>query len=348
MSWLSKIFRKQRRAGDKTQGTDGFRIATQKEIWGDLAPLVNEASRAPHSADALLAFADNVTDAIARNATTPWSVPVGAISHRWLGHCGALTNDAAVKAYAEPFREAYRRRPEPYTAVMLAQACFNIADAVHDADWPKSGPALAREWNVRGCEALMAQSDVVALDENRPFDHQHYPWYVQYYTSTTRMTCALGDVTATFQQVYPLDPNNLDLLRLHGTQLLSAQKGRDVAALDTFARWAVEQTKGTYARGAYAYIYGSLANIDGIAFDSTLINIDLLEAGYLDLIDRFPSTRLANEHARALSWADERERLRAAFERGLRTIDYRAWGAGDELQGMEYARHALSMARRQT
>lgn|GEM_PF-1613506 len=349
MSFLSFLFPQTDPRKNRIKAPDGFRIATQKELWGSCAPLVAAAASAPKSADTLLAYADQVKEAIARGATVPWGTRVAAVSHYWLGDCGELIGTSAARAYVAPFEEAYRRRPEPYTAVMLAEACFNVADSVRGENWSDAtGEAsmdLAHSWNVRGCEALMAQSDAVRVEEGKDCDPQHYPWYAQYYISATRLTRTLDDLNAAFQQVFVLDKTNLQLLREHGQELLPRWRGEDASTLDEFARWAVDQTKDIYARGAYAYIYGNLANIGEMDVGDTLINVDLLNAGYLDLIDRFPCVRLQNEHANAMSWADAEHQVLAAFNKGLRVIDYRAWGGDDEREGLQYALNAYTFAR---
>ena len=152
------------------------------------------------------------------------------------------------------------------------------------------------------------------------------------------------DVVEGFNQVIQLDPTNLQLLREHGQDMLPRWYGKDEHSLERFALWAMEATQQTYGRGAYAYIYGLIA-ILGVDVDETVVNVELLDAGYSDLRQRFPCLNLENEHANAMSWADAESRVLSLFNEGLRIIDYRAWGGDDEAEGMEYALNAYTYAR---
>lgn len=348
VSLFGNLFGRKDRSNDKIREAEGFRIATRQEIWGEVAGLREQADKA-RTPEAILAYADAAKAAIARNATLPWGTKVAAASHYWINDCGELSGTAAANAYVAPFEEAYRQRPEPYTAVLLAEACFNVSDSVRGGDWidntDEAALDLAHEWNVRGYEALSAQADAVKVGQGGTADPQHYPWYAQYYISATRLTRSLEDLVAAFNQVFALDPTNLQLLREHGQELLPRWRGEDESTLEEFARWAMEATKQTYGRGAYAYIYGNLANIGELDSEDTAVNVELLDAGYRDLLERHPCIRLQNEQANVLSWADAESRVLAVFNNGLRAIDYSAWGGDDEAEGMEYALNAYSFAR---
>lgn len=350
VSLFGNLFGRKDRSNDKVREAEGFRIASFQETWGELAPLVEQGTDAPKSADALLAYMDNVEAAITRGARLPWGTPVAASSHYWVDDGSALlTNRAGAEAYVAPFIEAYSRRPAPYTAVMLAEACFNVSDAVRGEDWvdtvSEDDLDLAFDWNRRGYEALIAEAETVKIGENGQINPLYYPWYAQHYIAATRLTDSLEDLTNAFNQVFALDPTNLQLLREHGEQLLPRWRGEDESTLEEFARWAMDATKDTYGRGAYAYIYGTLANIGELDADDTAVDIEMLDAGYRDLQARFPSNRLRNEHANAHSWADAESHVLAVFNDGLRAIDPLAWGGDDEDEGMEYALNAYTYAR---
>ncbi|WP_292038774.1 MULTISPECIES: hypothetical protein [unclassified Brevundimonas] len=347
VSLFGNLFRRKDHSHGKLREAEGFRIATPEEVWGNIAPLRKQASQAT-TPDAILAYADSVRAAIAGEDTTPWGVKVAAASHYWIADCENLKGPAEAEAHVAPFEAAYRLRPEPYTAVLLAQACYDVADEFRGTDWTvntdDASLDLSQQWNMRGYKALSAQDEAVKIDETGRFDPLNYPWYAQYYNSVSRLTCTHDDVVEGFNQVIQLDPTNLQLLREHGQDMLPRWYGKDEHSLERFALWAMEATQQTYGRGAYAYIYGLIA-ILGVDVDETVVNVELLDAGYSDLRQRFPCLNLENEHANALSWADAESRVLSLFNEGLRVIDYRAWGGDDEAEGMEYALNAYTYAR---
>ena len=346
MSLFDSLFRRNR-SHDKLRKAEGFRIATPEEIWGPIAPLREQAARAT-TAHGVLAYADSVREAIARNDTLPWGVKVAAASHYWIRDCEGLTSEADAQAYIAPFEEAYRLRPEPYTAVLLSEACYNVADDIRGTDWTVNTDAaaldLSQQWNGRGYEALAAQNNAVIIPDSSHVDPQNFPWYAQYYNSVSRLSCSPDDVVTGFNQVFSLDPTNLQILREHGQDMLPRWYGEDEHSLENFARWAMETTRPTYGRGAYAYIYGLIA-ILGVDVSETAVDIDLLDNGYRDLRERFPCLNLENEHANAMSWADAETRVLEIFNDGLRVIGRNAWGGDTDEESMEYALNAYSFAR---
>ena len=322
--------------------TEGFRIATPEETYGDFTALYT-ASNTAATDGSLLQWADAAAAAIAADARLPYGIPFAAVAHKWPSTGPELGSEAAAQAYVAPFVTAYQQRPTAFTAAMLSEAFFDVADDFRGDDWSDGvsaeGASGYQRWNQAAGEVLK---------QHQEEGQNNISWLAQQYSLISRVDPGPDVLQEAFEQLWAADRTNLYALRFRGIDLLPRWYGTDKNDVERFARWAVQETSSLWGAGAYGFIYGALANIDELDVEDTVCDVPLLDRGYSDLREAYPCTRLANEHANAVSWADAEPAVMRVFDGGLRAIDPTAWGAEDDAEGMGFAVGAYATAQEET
>lgn len=328
MSFFSQFFSGAERKIARTRKSQGFRAATPQELYGPYADVWKMGQDAGDDVEKIVAFIKAAEDLIANKAMLPHGVMVGSAAPNWAGDFDTWLGESAREDFGTPFRKAHEQCNSPMSAALYAKVCNALAFDARGTGWAHEvtdkGWANMAKWQDRAVDALGAMKEdftaAIAAGEAHLFE----PWATSYFNIVASSNESVEELLGKYEALSQANPNDLYMMISVGHWLMPRWSGAPLEVLDGFARECMKRTEALYGRGAYSYVYAALSDYHEI--DETPCDPELMDAGWRDLRERFPSVRLQNLHTEQLYWADLYDKAWAELAHDLRSVDASSWG----------------------
>jgi hypothetical protein len=203
--------------------------------------------------------------------------------------------------------EAYRRKPHPAVAAMLAYSLASVGweHRGYNFDGPASDQdhALWREFGARARDIMQRH------EQDGPSSRT---WRRLRFSLSVGEDITRAELDARFAATWADDRRDTGLLAGHANALLPRWFGENEGDLDRFARQVSEETKDVFGTGAYALIYGFNTSTGSHEPEDTLVDPVLLIESFEDLVQRFPAPGILNLYVKTLAWLGDDRSLNKA------------------------------------
>lgn len=313
----------------------GLRVATEAELDGSAFTRAEQVRSMVNTGD-LSGFLPLFTAAWQSKERTESGDRVWARLLVALEGAKGQGTEAALAAGRRLFEE----QPQAASAGVYATQLVNRAYAIRGNGYADSVGQSQRSQ----MQELFAEAKAVLdrFEEEGPGD---VLWLGAFETLNAGQVSGVQSYLDLHELSWRLDRADISALSGAGNMLLPRWHGTSLQDVEDFARRAAELTADEFGEGGYAAVYSYFGNISDNDRDDTECDVQRLQRGLRDLVERFPGQRMLNRAVRTASWAGLEGDVLRYFGAPLSAIDPWFWGAGDEETAIELAWRAYRYAR---